>query len=148
MTAIFTWGAVGSVMNLLTTELNSLAVATATAAGPEINNSSGYQYGRLYFHAASAAFVTGNYINVYLVPSADAAGSNYPTFTSAAAGGWSNYLAAVIYINGSTAAQNENYSDVRIPLGKFKAYAFTGGSCPTLAASGNTLDLYPTPSQY
>lgn len=148
MTALFTWGAVGSVMHLLTTELNSLAVATATAAGPEINNTTGYQTGQIYVHMASAAFVTGNYINIYLVPSSDTAGTTYPTFTSAAAGGWSNYLVATIAINGSTAVQNEIYTNVSIPLGKFKAYAITGGSCPTLAATLNTVDLYPTPTQY
>jgi len=135
-------------MNLLTTELNSLAVATATAAGPEINNSSGYQLGQLYVHMASAAFVTGNFINIYLVPSNNTAGTTYPTFTSAAAGGWSNYLAGTVYINGSTAAQNEILPYVIIPLGKFKTYAITGGSCPTLAGSGSTVDLYPTPTQY
>lgn len=148
MATNFLWGSVGSVMNLLTTELNSLAVNTATAAGPEITNTTGYQVGQIYVHMASAAFVTGNYINIYLVPSAATAGTTYPTFTSAAAGAWSNYLAATIYINGSTAAQNEILTNVTIPLGKFKAYAITGGSCPTLAASGNTVDLYPTPNQY
>lgn len=148
MTALFTWGAVGAKMALLTTELNALAVATATAAGPEINNSSGYQLGQLTVHMASAAFVTGCFISIYLVPSNDTAGTTYPTFTSAAAGAWSNYLAGTIYINGSTAVQNEMLTDVRIPLGKFKAYAITGGSCPTLAGTLNTVDLYPTPNQY
>lgn len=148
MSTNFLWGPVGSIMNLLTTELNSLAVATATAAGPEINNSTGYQLGQLYVHMASAAFVTGNFINIYLVPSNNTAGTTYPTFTSAAAGAWSNYLAGTVYINGSTAAQNEILTNIIIPLGKFKAYAITGGSCPTLAGSGNTVDLYPTPTQY
>jgi hypothetical protein len=135
-------------MNLLTTELNGLAVATATVAGPEINNSTGYQLGQLYVHMASAAFVAGNFINIYLVPSNNTAGTIYPTFTSAAAGAWSNYLAGAVYINGSTAAQNEILSNVIIPLGKFKTYAITGGSCPTLAGTLNTVDLYPTPTQY
>src|SRR4051812_25843029 len=103
MATNFLWGSVGSVMHLLTTELNSLAIATATAAGPEINNTSGYQLGQIYVHMASAAFVTGNFINIYLVPSNDTAGTTYPTFTSAAAGAWSNYLAGTVYINGSTA---------------------------------------------
>lgn len=146
MSTTFSWGTVGTVAHLLTTELNSLAVNTPTAAGPEINNSSAYQWGQLYLHMASAAFVAGNFINIYFVPSSDTAGGTYPTFTSAAAGGWSNYLAATIAINGSTAAQNEMLADVRIPLGKFKVYAITGGSCPTLASSGNTVDLYPTPT--
>lgn len=146
MSTTFSWGAVGTVAHLLTTELNSLAVATATAAGPEINNTAGTQLGQIYVHLASAAFVTGCYINIYLVPSSDAAGGTYPTFTSAAAGAWSNYLAGTIYINGSTAAQNEILTNVIIPLGKFKAYAITGGSCPTLAGTLNTVDLYPTPT--
>ena len=144
----FLWASVGTVINALTTELNSLATATATAAGPEINNSAGNQLCKIYFHAGSAAFVTGNYINIYFVGSSDAAGTTYPTFTSAAAGGWSNYLAATIYINGSTAVQNETIENVVMPIGKFKVYAITGGSCPTLASSGNTVDLYPTPTQY
>lgn len=148
MATNFLWGSAGTVMNLLTTELNSLAVATATAAGPEINNSGGQMLGQVSVHLGSAAFVTGCFINIYLVPSNDTAGTTYPTFTSAAAGGWINYLACTIAINGSTAVQNEFVRDVAIPLGKFKAYAFTGGSCPTLAASGNTVDLYPTPPQY
>lgn len=53
----FLWGSVGSVIHLLTTEMNALATGTLTAAGPEINNSSGYQQGLLSLHMASAAEV-------------------------------------------------------------------------------------------
>lgn len=148
MTTNFLWGAVGSVMNLLTTELNSLANGTLSAYGPEINNSGGYQEGQLSIHMASAAFVAPSYVSVYLVPSSATAGTTYPTVTSAAAAALQNYLVGTIYINGSTAAQNEILTGVKIPLGKFKTLVLTGGSCPTLAASANTLDLYPTPSQY
>jgi hypothetical protein len=148
MTSPFTWGAVGSVLNLLTTELNSLANGTLTALGPEINNSSGYQMGMLHIHLASAAFVAPSWVNIYLVPSSDLAGTTYPTFTSATAAALSNYLAATVYINGSTAAQDETFPYVTIPPGKFKVLALTGGSCPALASSGNTVDLFPTPSQY
>lgn len=148
MTANFLWGAVGSKMALLTTEMNSLAVSTLTALGPEINNSSGYQYGQLYLHLASAAFVAGNAAAVYLVPSNDTAGSTYPTFTSAAAAGLGNYLVGIIQINGSTAAQDEILRNVNIPLGKFKAILQTLTGTPSLAATLNTLDLYPTPTQY
>jgi hypothetical protein len=146
----FLWGSAGTVVNLLTTELNSLAVDTMTGAGPEINNSSGYQVGQLYLNLGSAAFVAGNYVKVFFVPSGDTAGNNYPTVGTAAqwAGAMANYLAGVVYINGTTAAQKENLRNVQIPLGKFKTYLLTSGACPTLAASGNTLDLYPTPSQY
>lgn len=148
MATNFLWGTVGTVKNLLTTEMNSLATATLTAAGPEINNTSAYQQGLLYLHLGSAAFVAGCFASVYFVPSNDTAGTIYPTVTSAAAWAGANYFVGSIQINGSTAAQNETLFVPYIPLGKFKTYLLTGGSCPTLAASGNTLDLYPTPTQY
>jgi hypothetical protein len=148
MVANFLWGPVGTVMNLLTTEMNSLANGTLSALGPEINNSTGYQMGQLTLALASAAFVAPSYAQVFLVPSSDTNGTTYPTFTSAAAAALSNYRVGTIYINGSTAAQNEFLPYITIPLGKFKTLILTGGSCPTLAASGNTLNLYPTPSQY
>jgi hypothetical protein len=148
MATNFLWGPVGTVQHLLTTEMNALVTGTLTAAGPEINNSAGYQQGLLYLHLASAAFVAGNFANVYFVPSNDTAGSIYPTVTSLAAWGGNNYFVGTIAINGSTAAQNETLFVPYIPLGKFKTYLATGGSCPTLGATLNTLDLYPTPTQY
>lgn len=149
MTSVLQWGPVGSVMNLMTTELNALATATISAYGPEINNSSGYQQGQIYVNLASAAFVTGCYIGIYLVPSNDTAGTAYPTLGTAAqwAGASGNYWAASVYVNGTTAAQKEIVRDVRIPLGKFKTVVITGGACPTLGATLNTVDLYPTPTQ-
>lgn len=148
MVAPFSWGSVGTVINLLTTQLDALANGTLSAIGPEYNNSSGYQMGQLTVTLASAAFVAPSFINIYLVPSSDTAGAAYPTFTSAAAAALANYFVAQVAINGSTAAQKEMYAYVPIPLGKFKALALTGGSTPTLGATGNTVDLYPTPSQY
>ena len=148
MATNFLWGSVGTVMNLLTTEMNSLVNGTLSAIGPEINNSTGYQMGQLTLALASAAFVAPSYAQVFLVPSSDTNGTTYPTFTSAAAAALSNYRVGTIYINGSTAAQSESLPYITIPLGKFKTLILTGGSCPTLGASGNTLNLYPTPSQY
>lgn len=149
MATNFLYGSVGTVMHLLTTELNALANGTLSAIGPQIDNSaSAYQMGQLVLTLSSAAFVAPSYASIYLVPSDDTAGSNYPTFTSAAAAALQNYLAGTIYINGSTAAQKEILPYVAIPLGKFKALLLTGGSCPTLGATLSTLDLYPTPSQY
>lgn len=149
MATNFLWGTVGSVYNLLTTELNALANGTLSAIGPEINNTTNaFQMGQFYLSLASAAFVAPSYANIYIVPSSDLAGANYPTFTSAAAAALANYLAGTIYINGSTAVQKEILPYITIPPGKFKTLLLTGGSCPTLGATGNTLDLYPTPSQY
>src|SRR5690348_5731316 len=149
MTANFLWGGVGSVMNLLTTELNALANGTLTALGPEINNviggAGGYQMGQLTVHLASAAFVDPSFISIYLVPSTDTAGAAYPTFTTSAQANLANYLAGTVYIGGTTAAHDETFPYVSIPLGKFKTLALTGGSCPTLAGTLNTVNLYPTP---
>lgn len=149
MVANFLWGADGTVLHCLTTELNSLANGTLTTLGPEKDNTSGaFQMGQLYVHLASAAFVDPSYIQIFIVPSSDNAGTAYPTFHSGTAGNLANYLAATIYLNGATVAQDEIMAYITIPPGKFKVLALTGGSCPTLAASGNTVDLYPTPTQY
>ena len=150
MATNFLWGGVGSVMHLLTTELNAQTKATITAYGPEINNSVGYQMGQMYIHLASAAFVIGDYFQGFLVPSNDTAGSTYPTLGTTAqwwGGASSNYLSATIYINGTTAAQDEILQFVTIPLGKFKTVGYPGTGV-NLGATGNTADLYPTPSQY
>lgn len=147
MVTNFLWGSVGSVMNLLTTEMNSLTNGTGTAVGPEINNSSGYQMGQLYLHLGSAAFTSTSFVKVLLIPSSNTAGATYPTTTAGASVPPQNYLAGIIYIYPSTAAQDEMLPYVTIPLGKFKTI-LVNNTGVTLAASGNTLDLYPTPTQY
>lgn len=154
MATNFLWGAVGTTMNLLTTELNSLATGSGTAYGPEINNSSGYQLGQLTIHLASnsSAFTTASYVSVFLVPSTDTAGTAYPTYTSGSSYKLSeqNYLVATIAINPATQSANvvdETVPYVPIPLGKFKCI-LVNQSGVTLPASGNTVNLYPTPSQY
>lgn len=147
MATNFLYGAAGSKMALLTTEMNSLANAAGTAVGPEINNSTGYTLGQLTLHLGSAAFTATSYVSVLLVPSNDTAGSIYPTTTAGASVPAQNYLAGVIYIYPSTAAHDEFVANITIPLGKFKAI-LVNSTGVTLAASGNTLDLYPTPIQY
>ncbi len=149
MATNFLWGNTGGVLHLLTTEMNSLATATLTGIGPEINNTNGPQLGQLYLHLASAAFVAGNYAQVYFLPSNDTAGGSYATLGTLAQEALSNYLAGTMYIKGTTAAQDPTLQFVQIPSGKFKTFLATGGtSCPALASSGNTLDLYTTPTQY
>ncbi len=148
MATNFLWGGTLTVQHLLTTEMNSLAVSTLTSLGPEINNTNGAQLGQLTLTLASASFIAGNYMAVYFFPSSDTAGASYGTLGTFANEALSNYKAGDIYIKGSTAAQLMTLTNVIIPSGKFKAFAVTGGSCPSLASSGNTLDLYPTPTQY
>lgn len=151
MATNFLWGAVGSVVNLLTTELNSLANAAGTALGPEVNNTAAgigaYQMCQLTVHLASAAFTATSYIYVMFVLSMNTAGNTYPTTTTPASVPIGNYLADTIYIYPSTAAQDEAKQGVLMPVGKFKTIAVNKTGV-TLGASGNTVDAYPTPTQY
>lgn len=155
MATNFLWGSVGSAYNLLTTELNSLASGSGTALGPEIDNTTNaYQIGRLHLHIASnsLAFVTGSYCKVFFLSSN--AGSTYPTYTSGAsyALSESNYLVGSVFLNPKTQSANvvdEWLEGVFIPAAKFKAaLVYVGGGAGTWPSSGNTLDIFPTPSQY
>lgn len=146
----FLWGGIQTPYAALTNaELaslvnGSLSALTATALD---NSTNKYLLGYASVQLGSAAFVTGGLINLYIVPPIDLTGSTYPTFTSAAAAGLANYFAGSLYVNGSTAAQKENIPNILIPPGKFKCCALTFGF-PTLAASGNQIDLYPTTIAY
>lgn len=157
MTANFLWGSVGSVINLMTTDLNSGTKATVilgsvTGSSGLVQNSGNYQMCRLVLKLASAAFVIGDYVQVFFVPTLDTTSSttNFPTVGTAAqwwGGASSNYLAGTIYINGTTAAQNEVLDYVTLPVGYFKTAVYLGTGV-NLGASGNTLDAYPEPTQY
>ena len=155
MATNFLWGGVGSAYNLLTTEMNSLASGSGTALGPEIDNTTNaYQIGRLHLHIASnsLALVAGSFCKVFFLSSN--AGSTYPTYTSGSSYklAESNYLVGSIFLNPATQSANvvdEWLEGVFIPAGKFKTVlVYVGGGAGTLPASGNTLDIFPTPSQY
>lgn len=151
--ANFIYGARGTVMHLLTTELNALATANGSALGPEIDNTTlGYQQGDLYLHigSSSLAFTVASFVKVFLLPSN--AGATYPTYTSGASYklAESNYLVGSIYINPATQAANvveEWLPNVPIPDGKFKC-VLVNVSGVTLPATLNTLDLYPSPTTF
>ena len=152
--ANFLWGAAGSTYNLLTTELNSLASGSGTALGPNIDNSSNkYQVGRLELKIASnsSAFTTASFVKVFFLP-LFSDNTNYPTYTSGSSYklAEANYLAATININPATQSSNVVYECVDyvgIPQGQWKT-VLVNVSGVTLPASGNTLNLIPTPSQY
>jgi hypothetical protein len=153
MATNFLWGAQGSVYNLLTTELNTLASGSGTATGPEIDNTTNaFQNGALQFHIASnsLAFTVTSFVKVFFLPSN--AGATYPTYTSGASYKLAepNYLVGLVYVNPATQSANvvdEWLDNVYIPLGKFKTVLVSSLGV-TLPASGNTLNLYPRPSQY
>lgn len=156
MATNFLWGTRGSVLNLLTTELNSLASGSACAFGPEINNllaaPGGYMLGDLNFKLASSssALTSASYLDVCFVPTVD--GTNYPKFTSGSSYKLAvqNYKVGTIWLFPGTLSSEAIYEclpGVRIPGGKFKT-VLINQSGVTLPSSGNTLDLYPTPEQY
>lgn len=155
MATNFLYGPVGSVIHLLTTELNTLADGSGTAYGPEVGVANDYQLGQLYLHIASnsLAFTTASRLDVFFVPSSTtASGATYPTYTSGSSYKLSegNYLVGSIFINPATQSANvvdEVLPNVQIPLGFFKTIIVSHAGV-TLPASGNTLDLYPTPTQY
>lgn len=155
MVANFLWGSVGSAYNLLTTEMNSLASGSGTALGPEIDNTSNaYQMGRLHLHIASnsLALVAGSYCKVFFLSSN--AGSTYPSYTSGSSYvlAESNYNVGTIALFPATVSAttvDEWLEGVFIPAGKFKTVlVYVGGGAGTWPSSGNTLDIFPTPSQY
>lgn len=152
MAQTFQWATVPSAFNLLTTELNSLADGSGSAAGPQIDNTTGfYQVGRLHLHLASnsLALVASSYVDVFLLSSDN--GSTYPTYTSGTSYklAESNYWVGSISLNPATQSSNvvdEWLENIFIPAGKFKCVLVNhmGFSFPS---SGNTLDIFPTPSQ-
>lgn len=155
MATNFLWGAEGSILNLLTTELNSLASGSGSAYGPAIDNTSNkWQMGRIALKIASnsSAFTAASSVTVVLVPSQEGAGTNYPTYTSGSSYklAVNNYNPVTLFLNPSTQSANivyENAAFIPIPSGFYKAILISAAGV-TLPASANTLDLYPTPSQY
>lgn len=155
MTAPFTWGTVGAKIALLATELDALGDGWGTVYGPERGGANSAQLGTLHLHLASNSlvFTTISLVKVYLVPSVDlASGSAYPTYTAGASFKLTepNYLAGVIYVNPATQASNvvdEVLPNIIMPPGFFKTILVSKLGV-TMPASGNTLDFYPTPSQY
>lgn len=150
----FLWGPVGTVVNLLTTELNGLVTGAMTVMGPAITNSTGYQMGMLHLHLASSssAFTSSSLINVYFLPTTTTAGTAYPNFTSGSTPvlARANYLVGTIALFPATLSAttlDEQLTGVEIPLGTFKCVVESLAGA-TLPASGNTLDIFPTPSQY
>lgn len=150
MATNFLWSAAGTVQNLLTTELNSLASGSGTAFGPEITPA-GYTHCDLLFKLASSssALTAASYFLVYFVPTAD--GTNYPKYTSGASYKIAEqYLAATMRLHPATLSSEVIYEAVmrvQFPRAKFKTVLVSAAGV-SLPSSGNTLDAYPYSLSY
>lgn len=154
MATNFTWGSVGSTLNLLTTELDALASTRGCAYGPEVGGNNSPQRAMLALHIASSslAFTAASYVGVYLVPSITTlTGGTYPTYAAATPALYSgNGFVGNININPKTQSSNvvdEILPGIIIPLGFFKTILINSSGV-ALPASGNTLNAILTPSQY
>lgn len=156
MATNFLWGTLQTGVNLLTTELNSLATGSGSAAGTAFDNtlanSRGWLLGRfkLFIASSSLAFTGASYIQVHLLPE-DGSG-NYPTYTSGASYKLAvpNYWACNIAINPATQSANSvtEYTDfVPLPIGSWKPVLISAAGV-TLPSSGNILSVLPSPQQY
>lgn len=149
------WGPEGTVVNLLTTQLDALVTGAGSAYGPAIDNTSNrWQWGRLALKLASnsLAFTVASSLTVLLVPSQEGAGTNYPTYTSGSSYklAVNNYPQAALFINPATQSANvvyENTTPIFVPSGFYKAILISAAGV-TLPATLNTLDMYPTPPAY
>ena len=152
----FLWGTLQSGISLLTTELNTLATGSGSAAGPAVDNtianSRGWKRGRfgLFIASNSLAFTATSYVQIHLLPE-DGAG-NYPTYTSGASYKLAvpNYFITNIAVNPATQAANvvREYTDyMPLPIGSWKAVLVSSLGV-TLPSSGNILTVYPSPDQY
>lgn len=153
--AVFAWGTIGSVVSLLTTELNALTNVTGCVYGPEIDNRAGPQLVTLWLHlgSSSLAFTAASYVSVYAVPSTTpgAASGAYPTYTSGSSYklAVSNYWIGDIFINPATQSANvvdETIPNIVLPAGYFKPILVNNTGL-TLPATLNTLQFYGTPTQ-
>lgn len=136
--AATTHKAYGTIVTALSTEFNSLATATATAASSAIDNSTNldlYMDLELVVAAQGVARSAGAIISVYGVYAVD--GTNYGDVLAATA-----ELLAVFPLDAATTARRCAARDVPMPPGLFKMFA-VNSTGQALAASANTLKYRP-----
>lgn len=142
------WSTLGeSATTALTTELNSLANGSYSAASSAIDNATDlYQWMHLELVLASLTPVSGQSVAVYLIPSLD--GTNYEDGGGATA----PYPHSAIWVgqlSTSTGAKRLVARNIMIPNLKFKLVVgnLTITSGVAFGASGNTLSYRRTYEQ-
>ena len=127
----------GTPASALTTELNSLATATASAAGPAQDNSTNLDIYADFVLSVTfgSAPTAGNTVDLYILPSVDG-GTNYSDAPVAATPP-KELFAGSFYVRAVTTAQVIMLANVLIPE-KWKA-CLVNNSGQAFPASGSTL---------
>jgi len=123
----------------LTTELNGLANAGISAAGPSISNDATGErdfFGNfeLYIAAQGTNRTAGAACHLYLIPEVDDV--NYGSTVGACLDNY--YRGPVSIDDGALAFRTLIFEDVKLPVGDFKC-VIKNSTGQTLAATGNTL---------
>ena len=120
--------------SILTTEFNSLANGSATAASSAIDNTTNLDlFMDLQFNIAAqgSSRSTGATVSVYMTTATD--GTNYDDANTTTA-----ELVAVFPLDAATTARQSTRRDIPIPPGKFKLFALNSTG-QAMAASSTTL---------
>jgi hypothetical protein len=125
-----------SIASALTTDLNSLANGSASAASAALDNTSNldlYHDLTLTVAAQGSARSAGATVSVYLVMALD--GTNYDDVNATTA-----ELVAVFPLDAATTARQVTRRDIPVPPGLFK-YFVVNNTGQAFAASGNIVEF-------
>jgi hypothetical protein len=130
----------GSNTSALTTELNSLANNTYSAAGSAQDNSSNHDIWADFL--ATVTFGTsptvGTSLDLYVMPALESSSQVYSDGGGAVAPSGALYVGSFI-LRAVTTAQNVHVRQVPLPPGSWRVVLHNNGTGQTLAASGNTV---------
>lgn len=143
MVAAVKWEAAPSAVTILSTEMNSLANNTPTAASGEYDNSSNlnvYAWFELAVTFASNPSVTPPMVDLYMTRALD--GTNHETGLAASGGANQQHLyLGSFQVLANTSAQRITLGPVLLPPTKLKFY-IDNRSGQAMTSSGHTLKMF------
>lgn len=143
MVAAVNWEAAASGSSVLTTELNSLANNTMSAASGAYDNGTNldiYAWFELNVTFGTNPSDTPPTVDLYMAKALD--GTNYETAPVTGGAGQQHEFVGSFTVLANTSAQRITLGPVLLPPCKVKFY-LDNQTGQTMAASGNTLHVYP-----